>query len=221
MNHEEPMSCDLSQDERLSLWKARTWRHKLEHRWNVIRALCGGRITLSTAWFGLRFAHLVVFLLVRPPGSGVLVVCPEASREYDKAHAAGDEAMERLDLWKSRPWRHKLRHRWNVVSALFGRQITWSTALRGLRFPHESVLLEACSSAPSMLVVCPVAVRELEQIRRERFLSVPAAFVGPSKYVELGGSDLERLRGDVVRVGASFRAVIARQTADEDVRGGV
>lgn len=89
MKHQDLARCDLDQYERLSLWRSRPWRHRLEHRWNVIRALCGGRITLRTAWYGLRFAHLVVFLAVRPPARAMVLVCPAAVREYGEMVSAG------------------------------------------------------------------------------------------------------------------------------------
>jgi len=65
-----------------SLWKSRSLRHRLEHRWNVTRLFLGGRITLRTAWFGLAHAHLVVALEVRAPARGMVVVCPAAAQEY-------------------------------------------------------------------------------------------------------------------------------------------
>ena len=67
MEHQDLAKCDLDQ----------------------FRALCGGRITLGTAWYGLRFAHLVVFLAVRPPARAMVLVCPAAVREYGEMVSAG------------------------------------------------------------------------------------------------------------------------------------
>lgn len=82
MEQQKLKPCGLSQDERLSLWRSRPWRHRLEHRWNVVRALFGGQITLRTAWFGLKFAHLAVALVVRAPARGMVMVCPAAAQEF-------------------------------------------------------------------------------------------------------------------------------------------
>lgn len=162
MEHQERDPCELSAGERLSLWRSRSLRHRLEHRWNVTRLLLGGSITLRTAWFGLMCAHLAVALAVRPPARGMVIVCPAAAQEYF-AH----EADESLKLWKSRSWRHKLEHRWNVLSGFFLMRLKWCTALRAMRFPHEAAFLTMRSPRRSMLVVCPVALRELEQIRQD------------------------------------------------------
>ena len=42
-------------------------------------------------------------------------------------------------------------------------------------------------------------------------LTSPVSVALPTKYIELQGSDLQRIRGDVARVGATFRTVLSQK----------
>ncbi len=42
-------------------------------------------------------------------------------------------------------------------------------------------------------------------------LAAPASIAQAPRYLELQGTDLQRIRGDVARVGGTFKTVIARE----------
>ncbi|TFI48459.1 hypothetical protein E4O93_07610 [Diaphorobacter sp. DS2] len=73
-----------------AIWRARPWRYKALHRWNVIKAFLCRDIHRHSLMLGLLEPHAVQHLALRPGHRlrGMLVVCPELTRELDRMNAS-------------------------------------------------------------------------------------------------------------------------------------
>lgn len=63
-------------------WRARSWRFRLEYRYNVVRGLVLLQISLRSCWFALNNADRVLVVQMRAPHRGMLMVCPALQDEY-------------------------------------------------------------------------------------------------------------------------------------------
>jgi hypothetical protein len=66
-------------------WHDRSWAYRLAYYRNVLKAFLKRQVSLRRAVWGLRFP--VKALLMRPPGRGFILVCPEAEQDFDHIHA--------------------------------------------------------------------------------------------------------------------------------------
>jgi hypothetical protein len=73
---------------------------------------------------------------------------------------------KRLELWKSRSFWFRLRHRWNVLSAFAEGSLTWHHAKLGLKYPDQVMWLQRWPPGNGLMPVCPAVIAELEHIDR-------------------------------------------------------
>ena len=73
---------------------------------------------------------------------------------------------KRLELWKSRSFWFRLRHRWNVLSAFAEGSLTWRHAKLGLKYPDQVMWLQRWPPGNGLMPVCPAVIAELEHIDR-------------------------------------------------------
>ncbi|UUC96131.1 MULTISPECIES: hypothetical protein [Comamonas] len=73
---------------------------------------------------------------------------------------------KRLELWKSRSFLFRLRHRWNVLSAFAEGSLTWHHAKLGLKYPDQVMWLQRWPPGNGLMPVCPAVIAELEHIDR-------------------------------------------------------
>ena len=87
---------------------------------------------------------------------------------YSTDYEIGDNTApdKRLELWKSRSFWFRLRHRWNVLSAFAEGSLTWRHAKLGLKYPDQVMWLQRWPPGNGLMPVCPAVIAELEHIDR-------------------------------------------------------
>lgn len=74
------------------------------------------------------------------------------------------DADQRLGLWRSRPWQHRVLYRWNVFLAYAGGLVKARHVWDALRSPHQVIMLPLRPPKRGMIFVCPAAVREYTEM---------------------------------------------------------
>lgn len=75
-----------------------------------------------------------------------------------------------VEIWRKRPLKHKLKHRFNVCSAFALGEVSFQSFWTGLRHPEYMVALALRSHVENisrgMVFVCPEALAMLEEMHR-------------------------------------------------------
>jgi hypothetical protein len=81
------------EQEPLSLWRGRSWRFRLRHRWNVLALWLLGDISPQSAARALRWPHCYTALAFKTPGRGMVWICPAVLAELDRIDDGGSPSQ--------------------------------------------------------------------------------------------------------------------------------
>ena len=66
-----------------ALWRGRSWKFRLRHRWNVVTLFLQGEISAGSMGRALRWPHCYTALAYKTPGRGMVWICPAVLAELN------------------------------------------------------------------------------------------------------------------------------------------